>query len=352
MKIETIINAIQTPNRALTASAQAKIDGKTKPLGALGVLESVAVRMCAIQNTLMPEISRKSLCVFAADHGVARAGVSAYPAEVTAQMVLNFLAGGAAINVFCRQHDIGLHIADMGVDADFDPQSGLINQKIRRGSANFLEEPAMSAAEAGAALEAGATVFEQIWKQERPAIFAVGDMGIGNTTASAAIIATVTGRRPREVTGRGTGIDDKGLARKITCIETALGKHRIDPSDPIDILHKVGGLEIGGIAGAILAAAAGGIPVVLDGVIATAGALIAHTASPNVVHYLFAGHHSVEIGQRAALDHMGLHPLLDLDLRLGEGTGAALAIPLVESACRIMCEMASFAEAGVSEISD
>jgi nicotinate-nucleotide--dimethylbenzimidazole phosphoribosyltransferase len=347
--LQNTIDAIKTPDQSLNADAQAKIDGKTKPLGSLGVLESVAVQMCAIQNTLMPEIARRSLCVFAADHGIARAGVSAYPAEVTAQMVLNFLAGGAAINVFCRQHNIGLHIADMGVDADFNAQSGLINQKIRRGSANFLEEPAMSTAEARATFEAGATVFEQIWDKERPAIFAVGDMGIGNTTASAAIIAAVTGQIAREVTGRGTGIDDDGLAKKIACIEKALAKHQIDTTDAAEILHKVGGLEIGGIAGAILAAAAKGIPVVLDGVIATAGALIAHTANPKVVHYLFAGHRSVEIGHRAALDHLGLHPLLDLDLRLGEGTGAALAISIIDSACRIMCEMASFTEAGVSE---
>ncbi len=348
MKLETTISAIQPPDQSILADARHKIDFKTKPLGSLGRLEEAAVRLCQMQRSLTPAIKRKSLVVFAADHGVAREGVSAFPAEVTPQMVHNFLAGGAAINVLCRQADIELRVADMGVAADFPDHPQLIKAKVRKGTGNFLKEPAMSRSEAIAALEQGIAVFEQQMASNRPDIVAVGEMGIGNSSSAAAIIACISGKAVTEVTGRGTGVDDVGLKHKIEVITRALALHRPDPHDGLDVLSKVGGLEIAGIAGFTLAAAAHGIPVVLDGLISTAGGLIAAVLCPAVKDWLFSGHRSVELGQAVALQELGLIPLVDLGLRLGEGTGAALAIHFLDAAARIMSEMASFENAGVS----
>lgn len=348
MSIPFAVPAVPSLSQELREAARRKIDGKTKPLGSLGRLEDVAVRMAMIQNSLNPAVRASQLVVFAADHGVAREGVSAFPAAVTPQMVHNFLAGGAAINVLCRQGGIGLLVADLGVDADFAPHPLLVDAKVRRGSRNLAAERALSPDELAQALANGGRVFAERVAPQAVDIAAVGEMGIGNTTSASAIIACACRLSPREVTGRGTGIDDQRLALKVKVIEDALAKHRPDPSDGLDILGAVGGLEIAGMAGFILAAAAAGTPVVLDGLIATAAGLAAALIRPAVKDYLFSGHRSVEAGQAAALKLLGLEPLIDLGFRLGEGTGAALAIHLVDAACRVMCEMASFEEAGVS----
>jgi nicotinate-nucleotide--dimethylbenzimidazole phosphoribosyltransferase len=263
-------------------------------------------------------------------------------------MVLNFLSGGAAINVLCRHYGIDIKIIDMGVNFDFGNTAGLLNKKVRKGTRNFCREKAMTHDEAIQSLQNGIDVFNEAYKQNQIGIIGLGDMGIGNTTSSSAIISAVTGFPPEQTTGRGTGITEQSLAHKIEIIRQGLNLHKPNPIDGIDILEKIGGYEIGGIAGAILAAAKNRVPVVLDGIISTAGGLIASLLSPVVKDYLFAGHKSVEVGQKAALNFMGITPILDLNLRLGEGTGAALAIDIIDAACRIMREMASFEEAGVS----
>lgn len=332
----------------LRAEAQFKMDDKTKPLGALGKLEALAVQLAVIQKTLNPRLDRKALFVFAGDHGIAEAGVSAYPAEVTGQMVRNFLNGGAAINVLARHHGIDLFVVDMGVNADFENHPLLIRKKIRKGTRNFAIEPAMTAGEALQAVRAGMEVFLDEHARRSIDILGAGEMGIANSTSASAIISTVTGIAPRAATGRGTGVDDKGLDHKAETIEKALTFLQPDPRSGIDILCKVGGFEIAGIVGAVLAAASQRTAVVLDGLISTAAGLIAYLICPAVGGYLISGHKSVEVGQKAALAHMGLKPLIDFEMRLGEGTGAALAIDVAAAACRIMAEMASFDEAKVS----
>ena len=327
-------------------AARARQDRLTKPRGALGVLEDISVRVAGITGNSLPRPGRKSVIVMAADHGVVAEGVSLYPPEVTAQMVLNFLGGGAAINVLSRHVGAEVRVVDVGVATPLqDP--GLISRKVRPGTANMAAGPAMSRGEAVAALEAGIEVAgEEI---SRGADFlATGDMGIGNTTAASAITACVTGLDPCEVTGRGTGIDDQGLERKVETIRKALEVNRPDPADPLDVLSKVGGLEIGGIAGVMLAAAAARRPVVIDGFISAAGALIAAGLHPRAVDFMIASHLSVERGHAAILERMGLHPIIHANMRLGEGTGAVLAFFLVDAALRIISEMATFEEAGVS----
>jgi nicotinate-nucleotide--dimethylbenzimidazole phosphoribosyltransferase len=340
--------SISPVDTGLLAAARQKIDSKTKPLGALGRLEDLAVQACLIQKTLSPQLENKALFVFAGDHGVAEEGISAYPSEVTAQMVANFLDGGAAINVLCRHHHIDMRIVDMGVNAEIAPHAKLVDKKVRRGTRNFALEPAMTREEAIQALEAGMACFLDLRNQKPIHLVGLGEMGIGNTTSAAAIISAATGISPHQATGRGTGIDDEGVRHKIKVIEKALAFHRPDSGDGLDLLGKVGGFEIAGIAGAALAAASNGTVVVLDGVISTAAGLIAHLIQPDIGGYLVSGHRSVEPAQQAALERMGLEPIIDLGMRLGEGTGAALAMNFVAAACRIMREMASFDEAGVS----
>ncbi len=343
-----LLARIEPVNAALRPAAQRKIDNKTKPLGALGRLEDLAVRMSMIQDTLNPCLNHKALLVFAADHGVTEEGVSAFPSEVTGQMVANFLGGGAAINVLCRHNNIDLKVVDMGVDAGIEPHPLLHDRKVRRGTRNFALEPAMTSAEMIDALQNGMDVFEAENARRAIDIIGLGEMGIGNTTSATAIICAVTGLTPRRATGRGSGVDDKGVAHKSKIIANALRLHRPDPVDGFDLLCKIGGYEIAGMAGAALAAAAHKTAVVLDGLISTAAGLIAYLIDPTVGVYLIAGHRSVETAQSAALEYMHIDPLIDFNLRLGEGTGAALAIDVVDAACRIMREMASFDEAGVS----
>jgi len=347
--LRDLIAGITPPAEGLRPDAQTKIDNKTKPLGALGKLEDLAVQMSIIQNNLNPDLKRKALFVFAGDHGIAEEGVSAFPAAVTGQMVSNFLAGGAAINVICRHHRIDLNVVDMGVNADFDDHPILLQKKVRKGTRNFAVQNAMTADEAARALENGAAVFQEASRKENIDIVGLGEMGIANTTSATAIICAVTGVSPFKATGRGTGVDDQGLQHKAKVIQKALDFHNPDPADGFDILQRLGGFEIAGITGAVLAAADQGTAVVLDGVISTAAGLIAYLINPDIHGYLIAGHRSVEISQTAALEHMRLEPVIDFGMRLGEGTGAAMTIDVVDASCRIMREMASFDEAEVSQ---
>jgi nicotinate-nucleotide--dimethylbenzimidazole phosphoribosyltransferase len=339
---------IQPVPQHLRPSIQQKIDNKTKPLGALGKLEDLALQLSLIQNSLNPRIDRKFLFVFAADHGIAEEGVSAYPAEVTGQMVNNFLKGGAAINVLCRQHHIDIRIIDMGVRAHLEDHPDLRKKKIRMGTRNFAVEAAMTTDEAQRAIEGGMESFSAEHAMRSIDIVGLGEMGIGNTTCASAIISAVTGITPAEATGRGTGVDDKGLERKAEIIERALRFHDPNSGDGLEILQKIGGYEIAGIAGAILAAASQKTAVVLDGVISTAAGLVAYLINPDIQGYLISGHQSTEPAQQAALSYLDLEPVIDFQMRLGEGTGAALTISVAETAARIMREMASFEEAGVS----
>jgi nicotinate-nucleotide--dimethylbenzimidazole phosphoribosyltransferase len=346
--LQETLEKIRPVDPALLHQAQAKLDNKTKPPGSLGRLEEFGRRFAAITGSLEPVAVRKVIFTFAGDHGVVAEGVSAFPKEVTPQMVFNFLRGGAGINVLARHGGIEVRVVDMGVDYDFGITPGLLDRKIARGTANFAQGPAMTRAQAIAALEAGIALANGC-RDEGVAMVGTGEMGIGNTTAASAIIAAVSGLEPARVTGRGTGINDQALANKIRVIERGLEINGPDPADTLDVLAKVGGFEIAGIAGLVIGCAANRIPVVIDGFISTSGALIAAGLNPVVKEYLFAAHESVEIGHRFMLEHLGAEPILDLGLRLGEGTGAALAMQLIEAGVKILREMATFDEAGVTE---
>ncbi len=333
--------------QAAQSAARARQNLLTKPTGSLGQLEDLSVQLAAITGQLNPPLARKAVVVMVGDHGIAQEGVSAYPAAVTPQMVLNFVRGGAAINVLARQAGARVIVVDIGVNADFEPVPGLECRKVARGTQNMLHGPAMTRTEVEDAIAVGLSIVEQEFAKGLDVI-ATGDMGIGNTTPSSAICAVLTGLPVAQVTGHGTGVDDAGLRRKIAAIERALEVNQPVRSDPYDLLSKVGGLEIAGLAGVIIGGAAHRLPVVIDGFISGAAALIAAELVPDVKPYLIAAHQSVEIGHRAMLEQLGLRPLLNLNLRLGEGTGAALAFHLLEAAVRILNEMATFAEAGVT----
>ncbi len=346
--LERTIEMIRPQDKEAMGKARLRQDQLTKPLGSLGRLEELSVKIAGITGKVTPSIEQKAIVTMAGDHGVIAEGVSAYPQEVTAQMVYNFLRGGAGINVLARHIGARVVVVDMGVAANFEPHPLLISKKIAFGTSNMAKGPAMSREQALLAIDRGIEVInEEITKGLD--IVGVGDMGIGNTTSSSAICAAITGEPVAKVTGRGTGIDDEQLASKVKVIEAALALNKPEPKDAIDVLSKVGGFEIGGIAGVILGAAAQRIPVVLDGFIAGAAALIATRLCPTVMDYLIAAHVSAEVGHRVILDYLGLKPLLDLGMRLGEGTGATLAIFVVEAAVKALGEMATFADAGVSE---
>ncbi len=330
------------------AAARQRQDTLTKPPGSLGRLEELSIRIAGITGRERPRLTNPAVIVMAADHGVARQGVSAFPTEVTPQMVLNFLRGGAAINVLARHVGARVIVVDIGVAADLPSHPDLVQRKLAYGTADFSQEPAMTRELAQQAIEVGITCANEAIDSGVD-LLATGEMGIANTTAASAVVAAITGRPPAEVTGRGTGIDDAALARKIAVIERALALHRPNAHDGLDVLAKVGGLEIGGLAGVILGAAARRVPVVIDGFIAGAAALIAATLAPAAIPYMIAGHHSVESGHAAVFGHLDLQPLLNLNLRLGEGTGAVLAMSICQAACKILDEMATFTEAGVSE---
>jgi nicotinate-nucleotide--dimethylbenzimidazole phosphoribosyltransferase len=351
-RIRAIAQSVQPLSPGDLARAAQHLDQLTKPPGSLGQLESLAAQVVAIRRGNLELPLRKAVYVFAADHGVARSGVSAYPPEVTAQMVTNFLNGGAAINALARQHGAELTVVDAGVDAEFAESAGLRRMKVRPGSRNFLEEPAMTGEEMSAALEIGITLAEEAHDRGVDLVVA-GEMGIGNTTSASAITALLTQRDPAEVTGKGTGLDDAGRNRKLNVIRRALRKHFPDGrnTEPLELLRRVGGLEIAAMAGLILAAARHRQIVICDGFISTAAAAVACAVAPHVKEYLIAGHCSEEPGHRFLLRHIDIAPLLRLNMRLGEGTGAVLAIPIVESALRLYSEMATFASAGVSGVS-
>lgn len=348
MTLDEVVRQIQPVDQQCAAKAQAHLDGLTKPLGSLGRLEETAVRYAAITGEVKPNVPRGAVFTFAADHGVAMEGVSAYPSEVTPQMVLNFLRGGAGVNVLARHTGVEVRVVDIGVAYDFGMVPGLIQKKVMRGTRNLRREPAMSRTEAAQALQIGIDLATEA-AREGIGLIGTGEMGIGNTTPSAAITAVMTGRPVADVTGRGTGIDEAGRVHKIQIIQEALDRHHPDRADALDVVATVGGLEIAGLAGLILGAAAARVPVVLDGFIAGAAALIAVGIQPLCRDYLIASHRSVERGHQAILDHLDLKALLDLDLRLGEGTGACLGMGLVQASIKILTEMATFGEAGVSQ---
>jgi nicotinate-nucleotide--dimethylbenzimidazole phosphoribosyltransferase len=349
--IDQTLGAIVPLDEAAMAAARARQDTLTKPLGSLGRLEYISVLLAGIFGEPVPRIRRKSVILAAGDHGVVAEGVSAYPQEVTPQMVYNFLRGGAAINVLTRHAGADIVILDAGVAADLGPHPLLRSAKIGKGTANIAIGPAMTRQQAIQCIETGIeAVREQI--AEGADLIACGDMGIGNTTPSSAITAVITGADPAVTTGRGTGLDDPGLSHKIEVVRRAIEVNQPNPKDGLDVLSKVGGFEIGVLAGAMLGTAASHRPVVVDGFISGAAALIAWTMSPLARHNFIASHQSVEPGHRVGLAAMGLNPLLDLGMRLGEGTGAALAMHIIEAAARCLAEMATFAEAEVSERSE
>ena len=342
------VKNISVPDRALIEKTQERLDNLTKPLGSLGRLEDLAKMIVGITGKEKPVLANKVIFTLAGDHGVTAEGVSAYPKEVTAQMVYNFLRGGAGINVLARHVGARVVVADMGVAEDIKPSAGLLIKKINYGTKNMLNGPAMTRDEAIKAVEAGIEIFEDEFRNGVD-LAGTGDMGIGNTTASSAITAVFTKKSVEEITGRGTGIGDDALKAKIKVIKRAIAINKPDPRDAIDVLSKVGGFEIGGLAGIILAAASHKVPAVIDGFVSGAAALVAFHLVPRAKDYMIASHSSVEKGHKVILEHIGLDPLLDLKLRLGEGTGAALGMSLVESSVKILTQMASFKEARVSE---
>jgi nicotinate-nucleotide--dimethylbenzimidazole phosphoribosyltransferase len=346
--LDTILKEIRPLDSPAMAAAQHRQNSLTKPHGSLGRLEELSIQIAGIKGEATPKLEYKSIIIMAADHGVTAETVSLYPQEVTRQMVLNFLKGGAAINVLAGQIGARVIVVDMGVKGGFQPLPGLLCKMIDFGTKNMTQGPAMTRQQAIDTIEAGIQVVEaELGK--RLDIIGTGDMGIGNTTASSAIFAAISSRPAKKVTGRGTGIGDRQFAHKIKVIERALSINKPNPKDTIDVLAKVGGFEIGGLAGVILAGAAYRIPVVIDGFISGAAALIATGLSPQAKDYLIAAHLSTEAGHELLLDFLRLKPLLNLNMRLGEGTGAVLGIFLAEAATKTLSQMATFAEAAVSE---
>jgi nicotinate-nucleotide--dimethylbenzimidazole phosphoribosyltransferase len=331
--------------------ASSRQDSLTKPQGSLGVLEELSIQLAGIQDKAIPQIRDKAVIVMAGDHGVVQEKIGNWPQEVTAQMVANIISGGAGINIIACQVGARVVMVDMGTATDLKSLPNLINKKVGYGTCNIASGPAMTGELAKQALETGIELVN-VEAEKGLDIVGTGDMGIGNTTPSSAICAVFTGRTVEEVTGRGTGLTDGQLSNKVNVIKRALSVNEPDSGKPLEVLAKVGGFEIGGLAGVILGAAARRIPVVIDGFISGAAALIAATICPTVKGFLIAGHLSAEPGHRIMLEHLGLKPLLNLYMRLGEGTGAALGIFLAETAARILGDMATFAEAGVSEEDD
>ncbi|MFN8384377.1 MAG: nicotinate-nucleotide--dimethylbenzimidazole phosphoribosyltransferase [Anaerolineales bacterium] len=349
MNLDEIIKQIKPLDKSAMFAARIRQDSLTKPKGSLGRLEELSIQLAGMTSNPTPSVQRKTVIVMAADHGVVQEGVSAYPAEVTPQMVLNFLRGGAAINVLAGQANARVVVVDMGVAVEIADRSGnLFRRRIGAGTANLTQGPAMRREQALESVESGIEI-ATLEISKGADILAAGDMGIGNTTASAAIACVLIGQSPENIAGRGTGVDDDGLKRKIDVIARGLNVNKPNAKDALDVLAKVGGFEIGGLAGVMLAAAANRKPVVVDGFISTAAAMIAVSLAPAARDYMIAAHVSQERGHQLMLEWLGLKPLLDLNLRVGEGTGAALAFHLIEASTRILREMATFEEAGVSD---
>ncbi|MDT4914372.1 MAG: nicotinate-nucleotide--dimethylbenzimidazole phosphoribosyltransferase [Pseudonocardiales bacterium] len=347
--LDATIADIRGLDARAVAEARERQGRLTKPPGSLGVLEDVSVQLAGLAGECPPPVPEPAaVAIFAGDHGVHAQGVTPWPQEVTAQMVANFLAGGAVINALAAQAGVGVVVVDVGVAAELQPVDGLLSRRVRAGTRDMTHEPAMTRDEATRAVEIGIAVARDLVAVGNRCLL-TGDMGIANTTASAALIAAFTGASAAAVTGRGTGVDDETLARKVGVVERALARHPPDPADPIGVLAAVGGFEHAALAGFVLGAAALRTPVVLDGVIACSAALVARALAPDSTAAMIAGHRSVEPGASIALDALGLTPLVDLDLRLGEGSGAVLALPLVQSAARVLRDVATFDSAGVTE---
>ena len=340
--------AIAPLNNALKSALQQKINLKTKPMGALGRLEDVALQFGLIQNSLSPQLNKPTMLVFAGDHGIAASGVSPYPQAVTAQMVLNFLGGGAAINVFAKQNNMALRVIDAGVNHQFEPHPNLINAKIENGTANFLHAPAMTSDQCEQALTLGASLAAKE-TQAGCNVLAFGEMGIANTSSASCLMSVLCGLSIDKCVGRGTGLDDAGLSKKIEILDQAIQLHALNAQDTMQVLATFGGFEIAMMAGAMLGAAQQNAVLLIDGFIATAALLVASKLQPNILQYCVFAHCSGEAGHRQLLAFLDANPLLDLGLRLGEGTGAALVLPLLQAAVNFLNDMASFESAGVSE---
>jgi len=352
--LASVVAGIEPIDPRHSVEAQLRLDNLTKPIGSLGRLEAIAAQMFSIFAGRIPFPLQRAVYVFAADHGVTAEGVSAYPREVTAQMVHNFVAGGAAINVLARLHNVQLTVVDVGVDAEFEPAAGLCLMKMRRGSGNMLREPALTREDVTAAMEVGIRLAQSA-RDQGQTLVAVGEMGIGNTTSASAIAAVLTKQQIGGVTGRGTGLDPDGRNRKLSVLRRTMKRHfgaSAETPEPLEILRCVGGLEIAAMTGFILCAAANRMAVVCDGFISTAAAAIAYSLAHEVSGYLIAGHCSEEPGHRHLLRYIGLTPILNMGMRLGEGTGAVLAMPVIESSVRLFSEMATFSSAGVSTASE
>jgi nicotinate-nucleotide--dimethylbenzimidazole phosphoribosyltransferase len=347
--LETTIDAIRPADQAAMAAAEELQGRLTKPAGSLGVLEELSVRLAGLAGACPPPMPEPAtVAVFAGDHGVHAQGVTPWPQEVTAQMVANFVGGGAVVNAFARQAGADVMVIDVGVSMPLHGGANLLDANVRRGTRDMTVEPALTREEARAAVEVGVAVAGQLVEAGARCLL-TGDMGIANTTPAAALIAVFTGARPDAVTGRGTGIDDATLLHKTEVVAAALDRHAPDRSDPLGVLAAVGGLEHAALTGFILGAAAHRVPVIIDGVIAGSAALAAAAFAPDAVAAMVAGHRSAEPGASVALAQLGLEPLIDLGLRLGEGSGAVLALPVVAAAVRVLHEVATFDSAGVSE---
>lgn len=351
--IKKIVEGIEPLDEKWMAKARERTAQLVMPTRALGRLHDISERLCGIQKTLKPKIDRKAVLVMAGDHGVVEEGVSAYPQEVTGAMIQTFLAGGAGINAISRHIGAEVQVVDMGIIPDLDPDSidggnRLLLHKVAKGTANLAKEPAMTREMAEKVILTGFGLATDLFRNGIE-ILGTGDMGIGNTTPSAAIGTVVTGKNPEQMVGRGTGVNNNGLIKKREAVTRGIRVNKPDPGDGLDVLSKVGGFEIGGIAGCVLAGAFHSRPVVIDGFISTAGALIAHILCPLVTEYIFAGHRSEEAGHGSMLKYLGMEPILDLGMRLGEGSGGALAMGVMEGAVHVFNEVLTFEEAGVTD---
>ena len=348
-KLEQLLARIEPADQNWEAKAWKRLRSQIRPRGSLGELETIAARLAGIERRLSFDFGKKLIFTMAGDHGVAHEGVSAYPQEVTPQMVYSFVQGWASINVLARYVGAEVRVVDCGVASDLPGDWPILHRKIGKGTSSFTGGPAMSREEAVSGLLLGAELIEKAYTVEGYQLVGTGDMGIANTTPSTAIVAVLSGKPVAQLAGRGTGIDDATLERKIAVIEKGLAVNQPDPTDPLDILSKVGGFEIAALAGALLGAAAAKSPLICDGFIATAGALIACHLAPAAKDYLFLSHRSQEIGHATMVDLLGLEPILDLKMRLGEGTGSVLAMTIVEAAAKVLMEIKTFEEAGVTD---
>jgi len=351
-KLKLAIEMIKQPDNDVYKAALDRLSQQVRPAGSLGILEPVAARLASIAGTIDVKLANKILVTCAGDHGIVDEGVSLFPQEVTPQMVTNFVEGRTSINVLADHAGAKVMVADLGVNFDFEPSLPIFHKKIRKSTSNFAKQIAMTREEAVKSVEAGIEIVDELVEKGLVDMLGTGDMGIGNTTPSTAIISVFSGIGAEKLTGRGTGIDDAALKNKIEVINKALAFHKPDPKDPMGVLSKVGGFEIGGLAGLVIGAAKHGIPVVCDGLISTAGALIGCELAPAAKNYLFTSHRSVEIGHAFMHKHLGQEPLLDLQFRLGEGTGAALAMELLDAATRILADIKTFAEANIDNVQE